>query len=213
MNLAPTTDSFTSVFMPAGEDSGKLVVVLHGLGDSVDGFRWLPGALSLRRLNFLLINAPLSYYGGFAWYDPEEEPEHEIVRGRTRLRRLFAELEEQGWYPENLLLFGFSQGCVMATDFALRWQRPLAGVIGVSGYIFMPDDLSEEMVPEAKHQRWLITHGSYDSLLPLDRTRSQVRKLKRLGMQVDWLEVKKGHEMDPGQELAAIRAWIIQQNL
>jgi phospholipase/carboxylesterase len=212
MNLAPATESFTSVFMPAGEDSGKLVVVLHGLGDSLDGFRWLPGALALKRLNYLLVNAPLPYYDGFAWYDPDEEPGNEITRGRARLRKLFGELEEQGWFPENIYLLGFSQGCVMATDFALRWSRPLAGVIGISGYIYMPDELGEEMVIEAKHQNWLITHGTFDSLLPLDRTRSQVRRLKRMGMRVDWLEVKKGHEVEPGQELAAIRAWILQRD-
>lgn len=211
MNLAPAIESFSSAFLPAGEDSSKLVIVLHGLGDSLEGFRWLPGALSLRRLNYLLVNAPLPYYDGFAWYNPDEEPGNEIGRGRMRLRRLFAELEEQGWYPENILLFGFSQGCVMATDFALRWSRPLAGVIGISGYIFMPDELGEEIVPEARHQQWLITHGSFDSLLPMERTRSQVRRLKRMGMRIDWLEVRKGHEVDPGQELAAIRAWIVQR--
>jgi phospholipase/carboxylesterase len=211
MNLAPLIESSTSVFVPAGEDSNRLVIVLHGLGDSLEGFRWLPGALSLRKQSYLLVNAPIPYYDGFAWYDPDTEPANDIVRGRARIGRIFAELEEQGWYPENIMLFGFSQGCVMATDFALRWTRPLAGVIGVSGYVFMPEELGEEIVPEARRQHWLITHGSFDSLLPMERTRSQVRRLKRMGMRIDWLEVKKGHEMDAGEELAAIRAWIVQR--
>ncbi|GIT12625.1 MAG: hypothetical protein CM1200mP34_0310 [Verrucomicrobiales bacterium] len=42
--------------IPAAEaDSKWLMVVLHGLGDSMDGFRWLPRALDNPRLNLLLV--------------------------------------------------------------------------------------------------------------------------------------------------------------
>jgi phospholipase/carboxylesterase len=185
------------------------MVVLHGLSDSLEGFRWLPGAAGLARYNFLLLNAPLEYDGGFAWYDPEHDPLQDLERGRARLERLFMELERQGWSSENILLLGFSQGCVTAADFALRWDKPLAGVVGISGYIYFGDSTEQEIHPQARRQPWLITHGTYDSMLPIDRTREQVRRLKRLGLRVDWLEVRKDHSIDMGEELAAIRAWII----
>jgi phospholipase/carboxylesterase len=209
-NAAPAVDSFTHVFVPASEPSRKLMIVLHGLGDDLEGFRWLPGGLSLSRLNFLLVNAPLPYYEGFAWYDPERDPQPDLERNRARLARLFEELEAQGWTSPEVLLFGFSQGCVVAADFALRWERPLAGVIGVSGYVFFSDSVDGEIHPQARQQPWLISHGTYDSLLPIERTREQVRRLKRLGIRVDWLEVRKDHSIDPGEELAAIRGWIVE---
>ena len=34
------------------------MIVLHGLGDSMEGYRWLPEALQLPWLNYLLVNAP-----------------------------------------------------------------------------------------------------------------------------------------------------------
>jgi len=206
----PAIESFTAVFARAAEPSPRLLVVLHGLGDSLEGFRWLPGAIGLSRYNFLLLNAPLDYYEGFAWYDPDFDPQQELERDRARLERLFAELEAQGWSSENILLFGFSQGCVVAADFALRWGKPLAAVVGISGYIFFSETVEREIHPQARQRPWLITHGSYDSLLPVDRTREQVRRLKRLGMRVDWLEVRKDHSIDMGDELAAIRGWIIE---
>jgi len=206
---APTIESFTSAFLRSSEPSPRLMVVLHGLGDSLEGFRWLPSAAGLNRYNFLLVNAPLDYGEGFAWYDPERDPQPELERGRARLGRLFAELEGQGWASADILLFGFSQGCVMAADFGMRWDQPLAGIIGVSGYIFFSNTVEAEIHPEARRQSWLITHGTYDSLLPVDRTRDQVRRLKRLGMRVDWMEVRKDHSIDMGDELAAIRAWIV----
>jgi phospholipase/carboxylesterase len=207
---APTVESFTTVYLRATEPSPRLMVVLHGLGDSLEGFRWLPGGIALSRYNYLLVNAPLEYYEGFSWYDPDLDPRQDLERGRAKLTRLFAELEAQGWASPDILLFGFSQGCVMAADFGLRWEKPLAGIVGISGYIFFSDTVEEEIHPQARQQSWLITHGSYDSLLPVDRTREQVRRLKKLGLRVDWMEVRKDHSIDMGEELAAIRGWIVE---
>ena len=39
-------------FIPAADkNSRRLFVVLHGLGDSIAGWRWLPGALALPDMN------------------------------------------------------------------------------------------------------------------------------------------------------------------
>ena len=62
----------TTQFIPAaGPPSRRLMIVLHGLGDSLEGWLWLPAALQLPWLNFLLVNAPDRYYGGWSWYDIE----------------------------------------------------------------------------------------------------------------------------------------------
>ena len=56
--------------IPAEEKgSRRLLIMLHGLGDSMEGYRWVPEALDLPWLNYLLVNAPDSYYGGYSWYD------------------------------------------------------------------------------------------------------------------------------------------------
>ena len=48
----------TELILAAEADSEWLMVVLHGLGDSMEGYRWLPGALRIPALNTLLVNAP-----------------------------------------------------------------------------------------------------------------------------------------------------------
>ncbi len=63
-----------SEFFPAAKKSSRLMVILHGLGDSSAGFRWLPAALNLPWMNYLLVNAPDAYYGGFSWYDFATDP-------------------------------------------------------------------------------------------------------------------------------------------
>ena len=54
-----------SELIPAAErDSRRLMVMLHGLGDSLDGWRWFPEVMNLPWLNYLLVNAPDDYFGG-----------------------------------------------------------------------------------------------------------------------------------------------------
>lgn len=46
-------------FIPAREtNSRRLWIMLHGLGDSIEGYRWLPQAMQLPWMNYLLVNAP-----------------------------------------------------------------------------------------------------------------------------------------------------------
>jgi phospholipase/carboxylesterase len=48
-----------SLFIPAASrDSRRSMIVLHGLGDTLDSFRSLPAEINLPWLNYLLVNAP-----------------------------------------------------------------------------------------------------------------------------------------------------------
>jgi len=205
---APDVGMFGHRFIPAPEPSRRLAVVLHGRGDSLEGFLWLPEELELPRLNFLLLNAPQPYFGGYSWYDfaPNQEPG--ILHGRMLLQRLFADLAAQGWPGASTLLFGFSQGCLMAVDFALRHAEPLAGIVGVSGTVYAPERAAAEMHPQAARQRWLMTHGTTDDVLPIGRTRAQVEVLRAAGVPIEWHEFPKAHEIDFRAELPLLRAWI-----
>lgn len=203
----PEISGFTHQYFPAEQPSSKLIVVLHGLGDSSAGFTWMPREFNLPWLNYLLLNAPNPYmFDGYSWYDIDD-PEPGVLQGRALLQQLFAELAEQGWPSEDTVLFGFSQGCMMSIDFGLRWPHPLAGVVGVSGYARL-QNLEEEMHPQALKQHWLITHGMYDPLLPPEKTKAQVDKLVAAGLNIEWHEFGKDHSIDPYKEVPLLRSWI-----
>jgi hypothetical protein len=58
--------------IPAEEKNSKhLMIMLPGLGDSIQGYRWLPEAMDLPWMNYVLVNAPDEYYGGYAWFEFE----------------------------------------------------------------------------------------------------------------------------------------------
>jgi len=197
-----------TVWIPAASgDPRRAMVVLHGLGDSPDGYRWLPDAMQLAWLNYLLVTAPDSYYGGFSWYDIYGSPGPGIIRSRKLLFELLEDLEKNT-EAKNISILGFSQGCLMAMEVAARYPRRLAGIVGISGYVHEPDSMVRELSPTAATQRILITHGKADPMVPIDRARPQFELLKRHGLQIDWREFDKGHTIAGDEELEVIRDFV-----
>src|SRR5512145_245679 len=118
-----------SEFLAAAEkESKRLLIVLHGLGDSAAGFRGLPRELRLPWMNYLLVNAPDSYFGGFSWYDFTGNEAAGIVRSRKLLFELLDLTRTKGFPTEETILFGFSQGCLMTVDVGFRYPQRLAGL-------------------------------------------------------------------------------------
>src|SRR5207247_4150885 len=128
--------------VPAVEtNSRRLMVVLHGLGDSIEGYRWLPPALGLPWLNYLLVNAPDQYFGGYAWYDFSGDAGTGVERSRALLFELLDEQRARGWRTDQTMLFGFSQGCLMTIAVGLRSPQLFAGLVGIRCYVHEPQRL------------------------------------------------------------------------
>ncbi|MEI8290184.1 MAG: alpha/beta fold hydrolase [Verrucomicrobiota bacterium] len=197
-------------FIPAAqENSRRVFVVLHGLGDSPEGWRWLPPALNLPQMNYLLVRAPDEYFGGWSWFD---FPEGEVAPGVHRSRKLLAELLDKlrslGFPADQITLGGFSQGCLMAIETGLRYPHRLAGIVGISGWVFEIENLICDITPVAKSQRLLITHGHNDPLLPFAGARTQTQQLKAAGLDVTWREYPKEHSIHGDEEIADIREFV-----
>jgi phospholipase/carboxylesterase len=197
-------------FIPAQQTgSHRLMVVLHGLGDSTAGFRWLPATLNLPWMNYLLVNAPDTYYGGYSWYDFTGDMAKGVKRSRTLLFELLEVQRVKGFPTEETVLFGFSQGCLMTIDVGLRYPHRFAGLVGISGYVSEPEELVKELSPVASQQRLLITHGFEDPVVPFAVTREQINVLKSAGLHISWHELIKGHTIAAETELDLIRDFIV----
>ena len=193
--------------IPAAEKSRRLMVMLHGLGDSIDGYRWMPEAMDLPWMNYLLVNAPDDYYGGYSWFDLNDMAPG-VRRSRKLLFELLDDLRATGFPPEQITFGGFSQGCLMTLDAGLRYPHKFAGLVGISGWIFEIENLLKELSPVARDQRILMTHGEYDPLVPIAQVRPQIPRLKAAGINVQWLEFAKDHTIAGEQELSVIREFV-----
>ena len=195
--------------IPAAERGSRhLMVMLHGLGDSIEGYRWWPEALGLPWLNHLLVNAPDDYYGGYSWFNYPDEIAPGVLRSRKLLFELLDNLRSQGFPAEQITLGGFSQGCLMTVDVGLRYPHRLAGLVGISGWVFDLENLGKAPPPVLQQQRLLMTHGTEDPLIPIAKVRPQIPLLKAVGINVEWREFAKVHTIQGETEMAVIRDFV-----
>ncbi|MDA1184675.1 MAG: serine esterase [Acidobacteria bacterium] len=210
-DASPMVTTLSCDWVPASSASGKLLVVLHGRGDSSRGFHWMPQACAFRELNYLLVNAPDPYLGGRSWYNLPPDHAPGVLRSRGLLDRLFEELLEQGYQPAEIGLFGFSQGCLMTLEWGTRSALSLGAYVGVSGYCLDPTTLLAERSPSCTAESWLITHGRHDGTLDYETTRRQIAELSRGGFAPRFETYDKGHTIDPERELPVLRSFIAER--
>jgi phospholipase/carboxylesterase len=74
-------------------------------------------------------------------------------------------MQELGASGERMVLGGFSQGAMLALDVALRSDRPLAGLVLMSGTLLSKNEWST-LMPARRGLPVLQSHGRQDPLLP-----------------------------------------------
>lgn len=203
------TDLFDSHFIPAKVSSKKLMIVLHGKGDSLKPFKKFDEELKVKDINYLLLNAPKKFLGGYSWYGDPPYQRQGVLRVRAKMFQLLSELERQGWKPEDIVLLGFSQGCLVSSDIALNYPKKLGGVVGISGYFqFYPR--WRKKLNNNRKTPWILTHGTKDDVLPFETTKFGVEKLRMAGLKVDFVESDKKHVFKE-EEYPLIRKWLLEK--
>jgi phospholipase/carboxylesterase len=83
-----------------------------------------------------------------------------------QLSRLIRELQsETGLGSDRTVLGGFSQGAMLTTETALRFEPPVAGLVVWSGTL-LSEDIWREAVKRRRELRVVQTHGTLDPILP-----------------------------------------------
>jgi phospholipase/carboxylesterase len=195
------------LFFESKTPSNKLMIILHGRGDSAEGFRFFPQELGIDDMNYLLLNAHTESYPGFSWYDFPPNQLQGINYSKELLTQTLDLLFEDRFSPEETILFGFSQGSLLTFEFGSRYHHPLAGYIAISGYIYDAVQILEDMNPDVNQGNWLCTHGFEDDVLPYVTTASQIKTLQEGSFKIDFRSYHKTHTMIM-PEIQDIKAWI-----
>ena len=204
---SPKNLALNNIFIPSKVPSKKLMIILHGRGDSSDGFTFLPPYLNMDDMNYILLDAPYDYYGGFSWYDLPPHQLEGIEYSCNILTEVLDTLFEEEFNVHESFLFGFSQGALLTFEFGARYEKVLAGYIAVSGYIYNADTLLQEMNQDVKASNWLCTHGTYDEVLPFSTSKEQVEVLQNGGFDIEFKSYKKDHTIAE-DELMMLVEWV-----
>ncbi|MEE2924481.1 MAG: serine esterase [bacterium] len=196
INLAGFEQAY---FFESDSSEGKLIIGLHGRGDNANSFSGIRYGLRLKDFSQLYLNAPdewnVGFARGYSWYDMAPNQLLGIQRSYELLESLLSELEQRGYSREKIILFGFSQGCLMSLELAIRSKRPLMGVIGVSGTIYEVDSLLEKQQEGCKQTPFFITHGFGDDILPFDNSKIAYEKISKYLPDFEFKALPKEHNI------------------
>lgn len=177
--------------------SGKatsLMVFLHGYGADGDDLMGLAGTMAgyFPDTVFVAPDAPQKCAGnetGYQWFSvPQVDggSEDDAVAGMLQSAKdldvyLDKLMQEEGVTPDKTVLFGFSQGTMMALQVAPRRAEPLAAVVGFSGSLMLPDALRDQVVSRPPV---MLLHGDKDEVVPPEALSKAEFALDTLGFEV-----------------------------
>ena len=196
INLAGFEQAY---FFETDSSDGNLLIGLHGRGDNANSFSGIRYGLRLKGFSQLYLNAPdewnVGFSRGFRWYDMVPNQLAGIQRSYELLESLLLELEKRDYLRKNIVLFGFSQGCLMSLELAIRSKSPLMGVIGVSGTVYQVDSLLEKQQAGSKQTPFFLTHGFRDEILPYDTSKIAYEKLAKNLPDFEFKALTKEHNI------------------
>ena len=169
------TYSLNSATFNSGSSIKNAVILCHGYGGdgkdiSIVAHYWknfLPDTL------FVCPDAPEVCKvnpQGFQWFDLMDQTEDEILSksliAEAKLNKFIDEVKEKNKLKTSqIALVGFSQGCMISLQTALKRKDKIKCLIGYSGKILNQDHLRKNI--HSRPEIYLM-HGDIDNVVPLN---------------------------------------------
>ncbi len=201
------------------------LIWLHGLGADGHDFEplvrdWdLAAELGARIVLPHAPPRPVTLNGGMlmrAWYDIYDldfvcgEDAAGIERARELLLTLVEREQARGISSDHIVLAGFSQGGAIALHTALRFRRPLAGVLALSAYLPLADTLPEQCCADPSALLIRMDHGDRDPVVPFPVAERSRTLIEAQGYQVQFHRYAMQHSLCPDQ-IDSVRAWLVER--
>lgn len=199
-----------------------VVIWLHGLGDSGNGFAPIVPQLELPEsmaVRFVFPHAPIipvTINGGMemrAWYDIkslsfEDRADMEgVKRSGQQVEELLQKEIDNGIPAHRIVLAGFSQGGVISYYVSMRLQQKLAGILTLSTYMCDEDQSRTGWNEMNKDTPIFASHGAYDEMVPVALGKSALMNLQDAGFNTRWEQYPMQHNVHMSQ-LEDVSAWL-----
>lgn len=200
---------------------GKWVILFHGYGADASDLASFGEAIQLTKpCNWLFPNGPLSVpigpgWTGRAWWNIRM---NELPGDWTDLRppemdkaveKVFKMISSMKFEWKDLIIGGFSQGAMLATEVFLKAPQTPAGLICMSGTLLSKATWSE-LIPARKGSVVLMSHGEADPVLPHRGSVLLQKFFEENGLSTQFVSFRGGHEI-PMQVLQKMKSYISER--
>ena len=190
------------------------IFLIHGYGSNADDLfsfaTYLPPSHTI-----ISLQAPqLLAQGSYAWYplgmNASGEVTSDIDEAWSMVRLLLETIDsltkEYALDPEDLSLFGFSQGAILSWALGFQYPKKVRRIVALSGLIHDSVPLNKpEFIAYA-------AHGIQDSVIPIERARKHILPLNQLYKEIQYHEFPDGHTVSQ-ENFTALMEWIYKTNL
>jgi len=198
------------------------IIWLHGLG--ADGSDFVPVADELQSadlpIRFVFPHAPtrpVTINQGYvmrAWFDiasfqfDQGIDEKGIQQSVKQVQDLIEHELSLGMPAEKIILAGFSQGAVIAILTGLTYPKRLAGIIALSGFVPMANQIMQKISPVNRQIPIFLGHGTEDPIVPFMLGQITHSGLQQAGLAVSWHAYQGMPHSVCEEEIRDIQRWI-----
>lgn len=195
----------THLHMPARKPSpgrSPMLILLHGFGSHEQDLFGLHPYLD-ERFQVVSARAPITLQpGSFAWYRIQWQADGSVLMDDKEAAAAIdiaadfvrAAVAAYDADPARVYVAGFSQGAIMSECVALTQPGLVAGAVLMSGRTL---ELlrTRGLKPGAAYPPMIVTHGTADTVLPVQEGRATREFLTDLGVTFNYHEYSMAHQI------------------
>lgn len=198
------------------------VIWLHGLGADGHDFADIVPVLNLAAehdIRFVFPHAPsrpVTINANMimpAWFDifgldfHSKIDKEGIIFAEKAVQQLIEKQIQDNIPANRIFLVGFSQGGALALHTALRFEKTLAGVAGLSTYLPLHEDLGHKGAQANKQLPIFLAHGKMDPVVPYWMGEQSQTALQTAGYNPTWHSYPIAHTVSI-QECQDLGQWM-----
>lgn len=176
-------------------------VMMHGYGSHMDDLVPLAEVIDRNKYFYVFPNAPIKLemgfgMAGYAWSNPPDSEFDANGFSEGLVEELLIDIGQQYKFSgDGNFIGGFSQGGMMAYRYGLSRPQQFAGVVALSSRLTERDIPLDKADNKESLPRVFISHGTTDTIIPIQAGRQSYDILKKNGYESEYREYPMDHQI------------------
>ncbi len=200
---------------------GKWIILFHGYGADANDLADISSAVNLpNSCNWLFPNGPLSVaiapgFTGRAWWSlrmtelPGDWSELRPPEMDGAVEKVFKMIASMKFDWKDLIIGGFSQGAMLATEVFLKAPQSPLGLICMSGTLLSKNHWAT-LAEQRRGSTVFMSHGEVDPVLPHKGSVHLQKFFEEFGIKTQFASFRGGHEI-PVQVIQKMKNYLSER--